>query len=873
MQPGSILCFLSPKVVPKTPLATPVVRLAPSSNIIPSATPSPVKTGERTAPKSAIKIPKEENPCPKKIVEKSRLDIKSTSSSPFKRSTERIVQNENEGNIPEPTRAGRFIKREAEKRNIDQVIGVDRISTVKRLHNSSPPTSLDKKDACATSKSLYGFVRVLPGEICDNPSIHPDQPQEAKTPPIVLIDQGHILGRGPQSNKCRSFKSLGIEASCDGVSRQQVRILRACPDQGGLDLECCSNAKNKFGIVPYQVDSSSNQKKQIQLHGSNEINGVQYVIPGNSAHINVNDWVIFDLYRRVPTQVFRLVWLRDGGHSLIRNQVNEKIDAISTQVISENDADLEATQDMFSFTSTLNYVNSNSAVGSNEPTQAVASGRGVRVTEKHNFERINTANPDCFSAISGHDTDLKEKHETEQKEVSDINHSYGTLAVVMKEIDSEKDKTDKAASIGTISSQSMITDRALCDIYEAAPVPHCSELSKTHPAASNQSVAKSNGNFEEGDELVVASTCNISPPFLDSTNVSSSLKRDCAPCIAGSVVEFKEEANNSTPISVTCDINPPEMRPSNGSTSIIRLESKVAISEMHPSLSKLFWRSVNSAEPDNGVSLMNELQFLYSIVPGKVMSKQIFELLINGPESEGYSYFDPNKSEVVYEYAVKLVEKFPSISLSPDWDAISRLYDRIAKIQALDYGSHDTFCILQQVACAVEYLLVLIENDLSTLKQFPKDEVRDVLRAKVSFSFFMNPAGIRESLKQTVKLAMQFLILSEKATSNSNKEGEIHERCVRTALRCRKGLCKLTCLVSSLFSLYDGIDVDSNDLSFLLKDAMEAELSCTQRKTTEQRLIKVSFLVYCQIADSSNLFISRLASLLRLTKELSFLVE
>jgi hypothetical protein len=201
------------------------------------------------------------------------------------------------------------------------------------------------------------------------------------------------------------------------------------------------------------------------------------------------------------------------------------------------------------------------------------------------------------------------------------------------------------------------------------------------------------------------------------------------------------------------------------------------------------------------------------------------------------------------------------------------LYDRIAKIQALDYGSHDTFCILQQVACAVEYLLVLIENDLSTLKQFPKDEVRDVLRAKVSFSFFMNPAGIRESLKQTVKLAMQFLILSEKATSNSNKEGEIHERCVRTALRCRKGLCKLTCLVSSLFSLYDGIDVDSNDLSFLLKDAMEAELSCTQRKTTEQRLIKVSFLVYCQIADSSNLFISRLASLLRLTKELSFLVE
>jgi hypothetical protein len=854
-------------------LTTPVVRLAPNSTIIPSATPSPIKTGKPTAAKSVIKIPKKESPSPKKIKEKSRLNIKSTSSSPFKRSTERIVQNENKGNIPEPFHADRFIKREAEKRNIDQVIGVDHSSTTKRLHNSSRPTTLDRKDACVTSKSLYGFMRVLPGEICDNPSMHQNQPQAAKTPPIIEVEQGHILGRGPKSNKCQSFKSLGIEASCDGVSRQQLRILRVCPNQGGLDLECCSNAKNKFGIVPYQVDSSLSQKKQLQLHGSNEINGVQYVIPGKTARIHVNDWVIFDLYRRVPSQVFRLVWLRDEGHTLITLEVNEKIEAISTLDSSENDADLEATQDMFSFNSTVNYVNSNSAVSTNKPIQAVASDRGESVNEKHDFERSNTANPVCSSLITGHDVDLRERQETERIDVSDINHSYGTLAVVVKEIDSEKDKDDKAASISTISSESMIIDCALYDINEAASVPLCSELLKTHLAASDPSVAKSNDNFEEGDDLVLASTCSISPPQLDPTGVSSSLERDCAQCSVGSVEELNEEEINDTSISAACDINPPEIDSSKGSTSIISLESKEAISELHPSLSKLFWRSVNSAEPDNGVSLLSELQFLYSIVPGKVMSKQIFELLIDGPESEGYSYFDPNKSEVVYEYAVKLVENYPGISLGPDWDAISRLYGRISKIRALDYGSHDTFCILQQVACALEYLLVLIENDLSTLKQFPKDEVRDFLRAKISFSFFMNPAGIRESLKQTVKLAMQFLILSEKATTNFNEEGEIHECCTRTALRCRKGLCKLTCLVSSLFCLYEGIDMESNDLSFLLKDAIEAELSCIQRKTTNQRRIKVSFLVYCHLAENSNLLISRLATLLRLTKELSFMVE
>jgi hypothetical protein len=138
----------------------------------------------------------------------------------------------------------------------------------------------------------------------------------------------------------------------------------------------------------------------------------------------------------------------------------------------------------------------------------------------------------------------------------------------------------------------------------------------------------------------------------------------------------------------------------------------------------------------------------------------------------------------------------------------------------------------------------------------------------------MNPAGIRESLKQTAKLAMQFHIWSEKASINPmEEEEEDYEFCAQTAFRCRKGLCKLTCLVSSLFSLYEGINLDSNDLSFLLKDAMEAELSSIPRKTIERRRITVSFLVYCHLADDTNVLISRLANLLSLTKELSLMLK
>jgi hypothetical protein len=775
--------------------------------------------------------------------------------SPSKRSSYSILLNKKENknsNVLEVRDPA-----DAKKRGIDQVLGpINRPDIVKRPCNSLPSSSFVARNTTSTTERLYGFVRVPPNEISDNLAILNEQQPQAATPVIVELEQGYVLGRGPPSTKHPTFRSLGIEESCDGVSRQQVQILCVHPDKGGLDLECCATAKNKIGIVPHQKDCSSSQKRQLQLHASKEINGVLYVIPGKSARLQLNDWVIFDLYRRIPMNVFRLAWLKDevGKCTFIKRQSDDGIYTAPSLAIADEDVDMEATQDMFLFNAQItNSTNSLNTVGPSETDQAIASEAEVSDDEQNEFGRNSGAN-----AVDDTDADLREMQNTEVIDALDINDPNGRIA-------SNVEATSKTIRISS-NILHPIQDPAVCGTDEASPASADSLNVATLSLPGVAGVVADEGN----DVIHTGGTGNIPPHLLGSDGRSSLLEEDDfhpkEECEGGRI-------NDSPAMSVNGDIDATEntpLQPANNSSS---QKSAVIRSELHPSLSNLLWRALNSAEPDNGISILTELLSLYSIVPGKGMYKQIFELLIDGPISEGYTYFDPNKSEIVYEYAVELVRKFPTVTLGPDWDAINRLYSRISNIPALDYSSHDAFCILQQVASALEYLHVLIENDLSMMQHLHINDLKDILKTRVSHSFFLNPGGIRESVKQTAKVAMQFLIQSEKFILNKNgARGENHERCCGAALRCQRGMVKLSYLVSSLFCLCEGINPDSNDLLFLLKDVIEAELSIVCMKPIEQRRLKISFLVYLDLADVTSSLMSRLVTMLRLTKEVSFLL-
>lgn len=66
--------------------------------------------------------------------------------------------------------------------------------------------------------------------------------------------------------------------TCEGVSRQQFLISKVYVDKSGIDFKCCAHTNNKIGIIPYRfnTDSPSGQKRQIQLHASNDQNGLFY---------------------------------------------------------------------------------------------------------------------------------------------------------------------------------------------------------------------------------------------------------------------------------------------------------------------------------------------------------------------------------------------------------------------------------------------------------------------------------------------------------------------------------------------------------------------------------------------------------------------
>ena len=296
--------------------------------------------------------------------------------------------------------------------------------------------------------------------------------------------------------------------------------------------------------------------------------------------------------------------------------------------------------------------------------------------------------------------------------------------------------------------------------------------------------------------------------------------------------------------------------------------------ELHPSLGNSLWRALNSAEPDNGTSILTELLSVYSTVPGNRMSKQLFELLVDGPISEKHSYFDPNKSEVVAKYAIQIARKFPTGSIGPDWNAISRLYGRISNLneRASSIANHESFCALQQAACALEYILVLIENDLTMVGCLKGYDMKEALKERISFSFFLNPGGIRESLKLTAKTAMQFLIQNEQLhLERNNENGETDQGSAGAALRCLTAMGKLISLVSWLYCSSEGIDIEHNDLAFLLKDVIDAELSRASVKAAERKRPKLSFVLYLDLSDFASPLITRLSEILGLTKELSIL--
>ncbi len=160
-------------------------------------------------------------------------------------------------------------------------------------------------------QGLYGLKRVPISVLTDCPSQPSQQPESE--PAIVVLEQGCIYGRGPLSTKRHPFRSLGNDVTCEGISRQQLLISKVYDDKSGVDFECCAGTKNYIGIIPYSLntDTISDQKRQIQLHASQKQNEVFYVKPGNSAELQVNDWIIFDLYRKIPKHVFRLIWLKD----------------------------------------------------------------------------------------------------------------------------------------------------------------------------------------------------------------------------------------------------------------------------------------------------------------------------------------------------------------------------------------------------------------------------------------------------------------------------------------------------------------------------------------------------------------------------------
>lgn len=304
------------------------------------------------------------------------------------------------------------------------------------------------------------------------------------------------------------------------------------------------------------------------------------------------------------------------------------------------------------------------------------------------------------------------------------------------------------------------------------------------------------------------------------------------------------------------DFCQPERKP----YKVERVTDPADMLSMHPSLANAFFRALDSSEPHIGERFLSQMATLHNRGPTPKTGQNLLKLLMNGPQSEGTLFPDPNRLDHARNYA-DLLMSAPTMTSSlidcfplSTWGALSgcllQLKDRAYQVEgdevsinkaALERVQHS----LQLAAVSADLFACLFKFELddfvSADKMVSQKSYRD---KKLVKALLGNPNGIRDSLKMVTKIYAtawikcgHFIVPDPITTKTSTRSKQyaaydavptyVTENCSTHAIELMESLGKILSYVAWLYCAEQKVGMDNSNLATEIKNILISEVDNT----------------------------------------------
>ena len=277
--------------------------------------------------------------------------------------------------------------------------------------------------------------------------------------------------------------------------------------------------------------------------------------------------------------------------------------------------------------------------------------------------------------------------------------------------------------------------------------------------------------------------------------------------------------------------------------------AKPRANDMHPSLANALWGALNTAEPHNGAIFLRHSAIFHRILPNASLSRNLLDYVKEGPRNEGVSFRDSNRTQLVHQVlntclgmskrldGSSFISDFAPSSWSDLEHCLSQPINGTKQLGtfASIKGSGSASIMrrlgqsLQLAACGVEGIQKIIQLELMDAMAQPTTISSRSLYASKSTIRAALDITARDALKCTVRIAAQcwirhghFIIGDGELTPVADCADE--GWCALEARRCLNALGKVVSYFAWLYCAEEGIELENNDCSFIVKDAISTEL-------------------------------------------------
>jgi len=279
-----------------------------------------------------------------------------------------------------------------------------------------------------------------------------------------------------------------------------------------------------------------------------------------------------------------------------------------------------------------------------------------------------------------------------------------------------------------------------------------------------------------------------------------------------------------------------------------RVGNKPRAKEMHSSLANALWNSLNSAEPHNSSLLLRHSSVFHHTLPNSALSQKLFNLMKKGPQSEGFTFRDPNRMELAYDY-VRLslatsaeLEKGPNFpSFGPSsWADVQHFLDQPLQETArmgsfYSIRESDSASSMRRLGEALQ----VAARGLSCIDELLKSGLKDAKEEGTTCNprrlYAANPTtravldnNVRESLKYAVRCAAQCWVRHGHFIVGDGEDlppavSSDEDWCATEAKQCLDSLGSIVSHLAWLYCAEEGLDMGDNDCAFVINDALGAE--------------------------------------------------